>query len=104
MTFTPCERCAQPKHCAANGCFGEKARSVGFTSTVTSVINQAEAAQRRDMDAYRRLRNDGIQPSQIYGSAALETIDDRHVIEAKPDPKEVERYQNEAPKWQPSPT
>lgn len=102
--MTVCDGCAQPEHCTANGCFGEKARTVGFTSAVTVAVNNAENAQRRDMDAYKRMRSEGIQPSQIYGAAALEQIDDRHVIEAKPDPAQVEQVRNEAAKWQPSPT
>lgn len=93
--MVPCDGCAQPDHCAVSGCFGEKARSVGFTSAGTVLINKAESAQRKDMDAYKRMRNEGIQPNQIYGSAALEKVDDLHVIEQRPDPKQIEMVKNE---------
>jgi len=35
-------------------------------------INQTEARWHKDMDAYKRLRKDGLQPKTIDGSANVE--------------------------------
>lgn len=61
------------------GCFGCKVAHVAMSSTATPnrrrdtvAINQKERRWDRDMDAYKRLRNDGLQPPHIDGSARLE--------------------------------
>ena len=38
--------------------------------------NQAEKTLSKDLDAYKRARDDGLQPSQIDGSAAREAVAD----------------------------
>lgn len=42
----------------------------------------AEKALDRDLDAYQRLRHDGLQPKRIDGSAAVEKVaTERHHVE-----------------------
>lgn len=56
-----------------HGCFGCKAAGLRFTlSQVTSAANARERELRRDIDAYRRLRSDGLQPKSYRGAARLE--------------------------------
>jgi hypothetical protein len=52
--------------------FGEKARSVSFQSKGNRP-RQVERILERDMDAYKRLRADGLQPGNVLGAADLET-------------------------------
>ena len=63
------------------GCFGCKVSQVGFAPSATPTrrggANAAhhvalEQQWHKDMDAYKRLRGDGLQPQQIDGSYALE--------------------------------
>ena len=61
------------------GCFGCKIAGIQVSSAATptrrrenDAINQKEKRWDRDMDAYKRLRNDGLQPPNIDGSARLE--------------------------------
>lgn len=51
--------------------------SFGSNSTTTrgskvAEITQTERGWNKDMDAYKRLRREGLQPRQIDGSAVLE--------------------------------
>lgn len=62
------------------GCFGCKVAHTSFGSNSTTSrggrVSEIESTERRwakDMDAYKRLRRDGLQPQQIDGSAALES-------------------------------
>lgn len=61
------------------GCFGCKIAGIQLSSAATptrrrenDAINQKEKRWDRDMDAYKRLRRDGLQPPNIDGSARLE--------------------------------
>lgn len=61
------------------GCFGCRVAGVSFGSNSTTTrgarvaeINQTEKGWKKDMDAYKRLRRDGLQPRQIDGSSVLE--------------------------------
>lgn len=60
-------------------CFGCKVAGVSMSSACTPNrrsesfgINAKEKRWDRDMAAYKRLRNDGLQPPNIDGSARLE--------------------------------
>ena len=62
-----------------DGCFGCKILGVrmGANTTTTrgSVVGETNARERRwqrDMPAYKRLRQQGLQPRQIDGAAILE--------------------------------
>lgn len=102
--FTPCPDCADPDWCASRypdddkhkpgevrGCFAEKSRTIMPRSMRTAPWHQAEKEQSKDMDAYKRLRQDGVQPTQIMGSSVLEQVEERHIIERRADPKALER-------------
>jgi hypothetical protein len=67
-----CEGCAQPDHCRVNGCFGEKARGVRFTSTYGQEVKSREKVLDGDLDAYARLRKDGVQPPSTDGARKYE--------------------------------
>lgn len=61
------------------GCFGCKVAGVrmGSNSTTTrgsrvAEINKTERGWNKDMDAYKRLRRQGLRPKQIDGSSTLE--------------------------------
>ena len=61
------------------GCFGCRIAGVSFaaSSMPSRKIdnNRIEATERqwsKDMDAYKRLKQDGLQPSQIDGAANIE--------------------------------
>lgn len=61
------------------GCFGCKISGVQVSSAATptrrrenDAINRKEKRWDRDMDAYKRLRKDGLQPPHIDGSAKIE--------------------------------
>lgn len=61
------------------GCFGCKIAGIAMSSSAmpnrksdTRAIEQKERRWDRDMDAYKRLRRDGLQPPNIDGSAKLE--------------------------------
>lgn len=62
------------------GCFGCRVAGVSFGANesttrgaVVKAINQREKGWNRDMPAYKRLRQQGLQPRQIDGSAVLES-------------------------------
>jgi hypothetical protein len=60
--------------------FKEKLASVGVMRR--SGVTAREQALSRDRDAYRRLRNEGLQPPTVAGSADLErTMDHRFEAE-----------------------
>lgn len=61
------------------GCFGCKVAGVrmGMNTTTTrgqqvEGINKTEKGWQKDMPAYKRLRQNGLQPKSIDGSAELE--------------------------------
>lgn len=61
------------------GCFGCKVAGVTFGANTTTTrgqvvgeTNQRERSWNQDMPAYKRLREQGLQPRQINGSALLE--------------------------------
>jgi hypothetical protein len=72
-----------------DGCFGCKIAGIAISSAAmpgrkaySHGINETEKRWHKDMDAYKRLRKDGLQPKRIDGS---------HEVEAKA----VEKYQVE---------
>ena len=104
MTF-PCDDCVRPEHCTSRwpdddkhhpgevrGCFAEKARSVIVRTDACVRAIAADNQLGKDMDAYKRLRKQGLHPDTIDGSATAEQFDHQHLIERKPDPEIVERY------------
>lgn len=61
------------------GCFGCKIAGVSYSSAAmpgrkaaSHQINETEKRWHKDMDAYKRLRKDGLQPKKIDGSANVE--------------------------------
>jgi len=100
----PCETCKQPEECTGTyplddkhrpgevrGCFADKARGVSIRSDSTAQVIAADRTLSKDLDAYKRLRDDGLQPPRIDGSAEREKLGQRHEIEQKPSPKSLER-------------
>lgn len=76
--------------------FGEKVRSISFASSAMPTRSLAAAAKReekqmdKDMGAYKRLRDDGLQPPSVRGSADLESraetkmeVESGHVVRDK---------------------
>jgi hypothetical protein len=62
------------------GCFGCRVAGVSFGANESTTrgarvkaINQREKGWNRDMPAYKRLRQQGLQPRQIDGAALLES-------------------------------
>ena len=60
-------------------CFGCKIAGISISSaampgrkSASYEINQTEKRWHKDMDAYKRLRQDGLQPRKIDGSANVE--------------------------------
>jgi len=80
------------------GCFGCRVAGVSFGANESTTrgaqvkaINQREKGWNRDMPAYKRLREQGLQPRLIDGAAVLESsatekwqIEGTTVAEAKP--------------------
>jgi len=74
------------------GCFGCKVAGVSFGANESTTrgaevreINARERSWNRDMPAYKRLREQGLQPRQIDGAAALESrASERWQIEGAP--------------------
>ena len=55
-------------------------------------ISETEERWSKDFPAYRRLRQDGLQPRTSDGAADLEARGaEAHEIEGRPDPKHVEQ-------------
>lgn len=61
------------------GCFGCRIAGVAFGANSStsqgakvSEIVKTERGWNKDMDAYKRLRREGLQPKQIDGSSVLE--------------------------------
>lgn len=103
----PCPECRQPEHCLGRwpdddphrpgevrGCFAAKTRTVAVRSTGTAIALAADRRLSRDLDAYRRLRRDGLQPPRIDGSAERELLDVKHRIEETPPPQVLERLES----------
>lgn len=73
-----------------DGCFGCKIAHVAVSSDATPTrrahshdINQTERRWHKDMDAYKRLRQEGLQPKQIDGAARVEAkADTRFQVES----------------------
>lgn len=56
-----------------DGCFGCKVGTLTVnTSTAYRDVTARERALRADLDAYKRLRQDGLQPPNVDGAAQLE--------------------------------
>jgi hypothetical protein len=54
------------------GCFGCKIASVSVgISAQVKAMDRSEKALRKDLEAYRTLRKQGLQPEHLRGSAAL---------------------------------
>lgn len=60
------------QHSGCTQCFPIKLRSINFQSAQTTDTNKADAQLRKDLDAYKRLRRNGVQPPHTDGSALLE--------------------------------
>lgn len=61
----------------AKGCcdtFAEHVRSVTFATKELPGINSRESRLRKDLDAYKRLRKEGLQPLSTQGAARVEAI------------------------------
>ena len=78
-------------------CFKHKLRSIQYGGRPKSPQTLMEAKWSRDMPAYKRLRNDGMQPPKIDGCAEIEALakDQReieigHMIDKKALPKIAE--------------
>ena len=61
------------------GCFACKISHIAVSSDATPTrkshshqINETERRWHKDMDAYKRLRKDGLQPHKIDGAAKVE--------------------------------
>jgi len=73
MTATPHNVGLHPEDC-----FGCKAASISIapsameTRSNAGVIDMDTKKMHKDVDAYRRLRKDGVQPKTVKGSASLE--------------------------------
>jgi hypothetical protein len=69
-------------HLDVEGCFGCKVASTAFAASATPSrrpgaahsrwVNDTEKRWHKDMDAYRRLVRDGVQPKGIDGAAERE--------------------------------
>lgn len=66
------------------GCFGCKVQTVGVAASAMenrgAAVREADAKDKalsKDLDSYKRLRANGLQPKNIDGSAALESSDMR---------------------------
>lgn len=60
-------------------------RSVNLTSDILVGGNKADQVLRKDLDAYKRLTDDGLEPNRIDGCYEKEVRGvDRHVIEGTP--------------------
>jgi len=62
-----------------DGCFGCRIAGVAFAASsmpsrkiATNDIDATERRWSKDMDAYKRLKRDGLQPAKIDGSADME--------------------------------
>lgn len=62
------------------GCFGCKIAGVAFGANTTTTrgarvdsINKTESNWNKDLPAYKRLRQEGLQPRSVDGAAALES-------------------------------
>jgi len=62
-----------------DGCFGCRIAGVAFAASsmpsrkiATNDIDATERRWSKDMDAYKRLKRDGLQPAKIDGSAEME--------------------------------
>lgn len=64
------------------GCFGCKVSGLAVAASATpsrrggaraATINQKDKVLDKDLDAYKRLRQEGLQPRAIDGSAAAES-------------------------------
>lgn len=65
----------------AEGCFGCKVAGLSIAASATpsrkggaraAVINSKDKQLEKDLDAYKRLRQEGLQPQAIDGSAQAE--------------------------------
>ncbi len=105
--MTPCEVCKQPNHCTGTypdddehrpgqvrGCFAEKTLGVSFRSTETTNVIAADKTLGSDLSAYKRLKDDGVQPPRIDGASQREMMSEKHHIEEKPSPRVLERLEH----------
>lgn len=65
-----------------DGCFGCKVAGLAIAASATptrkggaraATINQKDKVLEKDLDAYKRLRQDGLQPPAINGAAEAES-------------------------------
>jgi hypothetical protein len=81
--------CGHPCACKT---YREHLLSVGFAASampsrkgVVAGMERQEARLGKDMDAYQRLRRDGVQPHRIEGCAAVEKVaTTRQMVEGGP--------------------
>lgn len=88
-----------------DGCFGCKVMSVSVAASATPTrspgaaraaeVNATERRWDKDLPAFARLRQQGLQPQRVDGAADVEArATERHHVEGGPDPKVVERVLN----------
>ncbi len=58
----------------SRGCFKEKAVSVSVDSVETRNINSKDKTLTKDLTAYKRMRDAGLQPPNLDGSHKLERV------------------------------
>lgn len=90
------------------GCFGCHVLSVGFAAAAMPNrypepvrVEAKEQVLRKDLDAYKRLRHDGLQPKKIDGSAEVEKrVESQHDIDlGRYVPRHEEQRVREAMEW-----
>ena len=59
------------QHQACAECFRIKLSSLQFQGMGAADRRQTDASRAKDMDAYAKLRRQGLQPKHVYGSAEI---------------------------------
>lgn len=59
------------RHSGCQPCFAEKCRTLQFQGIGAGQRRHDEKTRSRDMDEYRRLRRQGFQPKNVFGSAEI---------------------------------
>ncbi len=75
----------KPHRCTGKpDCFGCKVKSIQLSAGTPALT--AEARMGRDIDAYKALRRDGLQPRNVFGSHRVEaTASTAAEVEQRPD-------------------
>jgi hypothetical protein len=59
------------QHQGCAECFRVKLRSLQFQGIGASDRRQSDAERSKDMDAYKQLRRQGLQPKNVFGSSEI---------------------------------